>query len=85
MARGSLQKDKTALVFTDPSKVHAISHHGKFYQSQGVFQVAPSKQRTPILFQAGASKPGLDFATQHAESIFIDADAPKKVRLQFVA
>ncbi|WP_298145137.1 LLM class flavin-dependent oxidoreductase [uncultured Acinetobacter sp.] len=78
----ALQKDKTARVFTDPSKVHAISHHGKFYQSQGVFQVAPSQQRTPVLFQAGASKRGLDFATQHAESMFIGADTPEKVRQQ---
>ena len=80
----ALQKDKAARIFTDPSKVHAISHQGKFYQSQGVFQVAPSIQRTPVLFQAGASSRGLSFATQHAEAMFIGADHPEKVRQQVV-
>lgn len=78
----AVKKDKAARIFTDPSKVHAISHHGQFYQSHGVFQVAPSKQRTPVLFQAGASSRGLSFATQHAEAMFIGADTPEKVRKQ---
>jgi long-chain alkane monooxygenase len=78
----AVKKDKAARIFTDPNKVHAINHQGKFYQSQGVFQVAPSIQRTPVLFQAGASSRGLSFATQHAEAMFIGADTPEKVRQQ---
>lgn len=78
----AVQKDKAARVFTDPTKVHAIYHQGKFYQSQGVFQVAPSIQRTPVLFQAGASSRGLSFATEHAEAMFIGADTPEKVQKQ---
>lgn len=78
----AIQKDKNNRIFTDPSKVHAIHHQGKFYQSQGVFQVAPSIQRTPVLFQAGASPRGLSFATQHAEAMFIGADIPEKLKAQ---
>lgn len=78
----AILKDKVNRIFTDPSKVHAINHQGKFYQSQGVFQVAPSIQRTPVLFQAGASPRGLNFATQHAEAMFIGADTAEKVKAQ---
>ena len=78
----AIQKDKLNRIFTDPSKVHAINHQGKFYQSQGVFQVAPSIQRTPVLFQAGASPKGLGFATQHAEAMFIGGENIEKAQQQ---
>ena len=74
--------DKANRIFTRPEKVHAIQHYGKFYQSQGVFQVSPSIQRTPVLFQAGASPKGLEFATKHSEAMFIGADTPEKVKAQ---
>ena len=75
-------KDKKQRSFTDPSKVHQVQHQGQFYQSQGVFQVSPSVQRTPVLFQAGASPRGLTFATQHAEGLFIGGDRPEKIKQQ---
>ena len=75
-------KDKKQRIFTDPSKVHQVQHQGQFYQSQGVFQVSPSSQRTPVLFQAGASPRGLTFATQHAEGLFIGGDRPEKIKQQ---
>ena len=78
----AVQKDKAHRIFSDPKKVHAIQHQGKFYQSQGVFQVSPSIQRTPVLYQAGASPRGLAFATQHAEGMFIGADSAEKVKNQ---
>lgn len=75
-------KDKQNRIFTDPAKVHPVQHQGQFYQSQGVFQVSPSIQRTPVLFQAGASPRGLAFATQHAEGMFIGGDQPGKIKKQ---
>ena len=75
-------KDKQNRIFTDPNKVHSIQHHGKFYQSEGVFQVSPSPQRTPVLFQAGASPRGLAFSTRHAECVFIGGDQPEKIKQQ---
>lgn len=74
--------DKTRRIFTQPEKVHAISHQGHFYQSEGVFQVSPSLQRTPVLFQAGASAKGTAFATRHAEAMFIGADSAEKLKQQ---
>lgn len=78
----AIQKDKQKRIFTDPKKVHQINHHGRFYQSQGVFQVSPSPQRTPVLFQAGASPRGLAFSTRHAECVFIGGDQPAKIKQQ---
>ncbi|WP_349929404.1 LLM class flavin-dependent oxidoreductase [Acinetobacter sp. A1-4-2] len=75
-------KDKKNRIFTDPAKVHPVQHDGQFYQSQGVFQVSPSIQRTPVLFQAGASPRGMAFATQHAEGMFIGGDQPAKIKKQ---
>ncbi len=37
---------------------------------EGVHQTHPTPQRTPILFQAGASKAGIEFGGKHAEAIF---------------
>lgn len=74
--------DRQARIFTDPTKVKAIRHQGRFYQSEGVFQVMPSVQRTPVLFQAGASSKGLAFATQHAEAIFIGGGEKPAIKRQ---
>lgn len=65
--------DKEKGLFTDPDKVHEIHHEGKFYKVPGVHLCEPSPQRTPVLFQAGASKRGRQFAAKHAELIFISA------------
>jgi FMN-dependent oxidoreductase (nitrilotriacetate monooxygenase family) len=63
--------DKQSHVFTDPSKVHRITHEGEFFSLDGFFPVSPSPQRTPTLFQAGASARGVEFAARIAECVFI--------------
>ena len=45
-------------------------------------QVHPSPQRTPVLFQAGASKSGISFAAKHAECIFVSGMTPASVGQQ---
>ena len=50
--------DKENRIFTDPSKVHDINHDGKNYKVPGAHLEQPSPQRTPFLFQAGASSRG---------------------------
>ncbi|ACM31059.1 LLM class flavin-dependent oxidoreductase [Rhizobium rhizogenes] len=59
--------------FTNPKKIHHIGHHGRYYDVPGVHLSEPSPQRTPLLFQAGASPSGVKFAARHAEAIFIDS------------
>ncbi|WOF22433.1 NtaA/DmoA family FMN-dependent monooxygenase [Microbacterium betulae] len=62
--------DKGSGVFNDPGKVRWTSHHGDHFDLEGYFPIAPSPQRTPTLFQAGASRTGRDFAGRYAECIF---------------
>lgn len=66
-------KDKVQGIFTDATKVHEINHHGEYFDVPGIHLCEPSPQRTPVLYQAGASTSGIAFAAQHAESTFISA------------
>ena len=63
--------DKTGRVFTDPAKVHAIEHHGRHFDVPGIHLCEPSPQRSPVMYQAGASPRGIEFAAKHAEAIFV--------------
>lgn len=74
--------DKPSRVFTDPSRVHRITHEGEFFSLDGFFPVSPSPQRTPTLFQAGASSRGVEFASRIAECVFIqERDVEKAAAL----
>ncbi|QIM17385.1 LLM class flavin-dependent oxidoreductase [Leucobacter insecticola] len=64
-------RDRERGVFAEPEKVHHIGHEGTHYKVPGIHLSEPSPQRTPLLFQAGASPRGIGFAAQHAEAIFI--------------
>lgn len=64
--------DKAGKIFADPQKVHTIDHHGEFFSVQGPALTQPSPQRTPVLYQAGASERGLQFAATHAEVVFVN-------------
>ncbi|KAK9419558.1 putative Luciferase-like domain-containing protein [Seiridium unicorne] len=71
-APDSIVWDKENGVAFDPSKIKKIEHKGKYFNISGRNQVHPSPQRTPVLFQAGTSKPGTAFASKHAEAIFLN-------------
>jgi len=66
-------RDPDRGLFADPDRVRPIGHHGRHYDVPGVFLSEPSPQRTPVMFQAGASKRGRAFAARHGEAIFINA------------
>ncbi len=67
-------------VYTEPSKVHDIRHEGKYFKVPGAHLCEPSPQRTPFLFQAGASARGRNFAATHAEAVFLIGTNPKDLR-----
>ncbi|CAN7699851.1 LLM class flavin-dependent oxidoreductase [Rhizobium sp. LjRoot258] len=73
-------RDKSRAVFADASKVRAVRHEGRYYKMEAIHLAQPSPQRTPLLFQAGASGRGQDFAARHAECIFIAAPTPQAAR-----
>jgi FMN-dependent oxidoreductase (nitrilotriacetate monooxygenase family) len=76
----AVQRDKTRGIFADPSKVRPVRHEGKYYRMEGIHLAEPSPQRTPLLFQAGASARGQDFAARHAECVFIASPTPQAAR-----
>ena len=64
-------RDRERGVFADPEKVHHIGHEGTYFRVPGIHLSEPSPQRTPLVFQAGASPRGIRFAARHAEAVFI--------------
>ncbi|ETW98485.1 MAG: hypothetical protein ETSY1_18555 [Candidatus Entotheonella factor] len=64
-------RDTQRRMYADPAKVHPIHHAGKHYEVVGPHLCEPSPQRTPLLFQAGSSTRGRQFAAKHAECVFI--------------
>lgn len=58
-------------LYTDPSKVRSIAHHGRYFKVPGPHLSEPSPQRVPVLFQAGGSPRGQRFAARHAEVVFV--------------
>lgn len=65
-------------VWADPEKIHSIDHSGQWFNVPGEMLTHPGPQRTPLLFQAGSSARGQQFAVDHGEAIFvINAKAEK--------
>jgi Coenzyme F420-dependent N5,N10-methylene tetrahydromethanopterin reductase and related flavin-dependent oxidoreductases len=73
-------RDRQRRIFSDPGKIHPINHQGTFFNVPGIHLCEPSPQRTPVLYQAGASSRGKQFAAEHAECVFVAA--PSKVLLK---
>jgi long-chain alkane monooxygenase len=70
---GAVVRDRERRIFAHPEKVHEIGHNGKYFQVPGYGLTEPSPQRTPVLYQAGASGAGKDFAARNAECVFVGA------------
>ena len=62
--------DKEAGVFADPAKIERVEHDGEFFRCNTIGPVLPSGQKRPVLFQAGSSGRGQQFALQHADVVF---------------
>ena len=77
---GALLQDRERGRHGDFGKIHKINHVGKRYRVEGPHLVAPSPQRTPVLFQAGSSTAGRDFAARNAEAQFIITPGPRQAR-----
>lgn len=70
--------DRDADVFTDPARVRGLEHEGRWFRVRGPHQCEPSPQRTPVLYQAGASDRGTRFAARHAEVVFVTLSGPRR-------
>ncbi len=74
--------DVERCVYADPAKVHPIAHEGAHFQVPGFHLSEPSPQRTPVLYQAGASSRGKAFAAANAECVFVAAPTRHILRNQ---
>jgi FMN-dependent oxidoreductase (nitrilotriacetate monooxygenase family) len=68
---GAVGTDPTRADYADPAKVHPIGHSGRYFTVPGTHLCEPSPQRTPVLYQAGASSRGRAFGAAHAEVVFL--------------
>lgn len=67
---GAIVADRASGIYADPSKIREVDFDGQFFRCRGRHFVAPSPQGHPVLWQAGSSDAGRDFAAKHAEAIF---------------
>jgi long-chain alkane monooxygenase len=72
--------DRERRIYTDPAKVRYINHVGEYFKVAGPHLCEPSRQRTPVLFQATGSPAGSEFAGRHAEAVFTGGATPEAVR-----
>ncbi|ALS23407.1 LLM class flavin-dependent oxidoreductase [Paenibacillus naphthalenovorans] len=61
-------------LYIDPDKVHDIHHSGTYFSLSGTSYIPRPVQGHPVLFQAGSSRSGLQFAAQKAEVVFTAQD-----------
>ena len=67
-------RDKERGIFYDPDKLHILNHRGEFFSVKGPLNIARGPQGHPVIFQAGMSEDGREFAARHAEAIFCHGD-----------
>jgi FMN-dependent oxidoreductase (nitrilotriacetate monooxygenase family) len=77
---GAIVRDRARSIFAHPEKVHEIGHKGKYFDVPGYHLCEPSPQRTPVLYQAGASGPGKLFAARNAECVFVGAQSKRLLK-----
>jgi long-chain alkane monooxygenase len=73
-------RDTQARVYTQPGKVRRVRHDGPYYSLDAMHLSEPSPQRTPVLYQAGTSARGVEFAAKHAECVFVNGQSKAAVR-----
>ena len=72
--------DAESGIYADPAKVHRVVHNGKYYRCASPSFVRPSPQRRPVIWQAGQSSRGRDYAAKHAEAVFSIQPTAKAMR-----
>ncbi|MCU1717085.1 LLM class flavin-dependent oxidoreductase [Pseudomonas sp. 5P_3.1_Bac2] len=67
-------RDKASGQFFDPEKLHTLNHQGEFFKVKGPLNIARSAQGQPLIFQAGTSEDGRNFAARTADAIFVSPE-----------
>jgi len=78
-ADGAVVRDRETGVYADPALVRPVRHQGAHFQMDAIHLCEPSPQRTPVLYQAGSSERGRQFAARHAECVFVNGTSKPMV------
>jgi FMN-dependent oxidoreductase (nitrilotriacetate monooxygenase family) len=84
-ADDAVRADRAAGLYADPARVRRVTHAGPRLRLDAMHLVEPSPQRTPVLYQAGASARGQAFAARHAECVFLNGGPAPAVAQQVAA
>ncbi|VVO33898.1 Putative monooxygenase MoxC [Pseudomonas fluorescens] len=66
--------DKQSGEFFTPGKLHALEHKGEFFSVKGPLNISRSQQGQPVIFQAGTSEAGRNFAAENSDAIFVSPE-----------
>ncbi len=69
----ALIADKDTGVYADRSRISTIDHTGEYFKVRGPLNIPRPPQGHPVLFQAGTSGIGRDFAARTADAVFLAA------------
>jgi len=73
-------RDASSGVYFDPAKQHPVDHRGDFFTVRGALNLERTPQGRPVIIQAGASGPGMEFAARVAEVVFGSNETPEESR-----
>ncbi len=73
-AADAFLEDKASGRYLDPAKVRRLNHVGKHFSVQGPLNVARCPQGYPLMFMAGQSEIGREFAAKTADCVFAVTD-----------
>ena len=76
---GAVLRDRASAASPIPPASTASSMTGRTFRLSAIHLCEPSPQRTPVLFQAGASGRGRAFAARHAECVFINGPSKQVI------
>jgi FMN-dependent oxidoreductase (nitrilotriacetate monooxygenase family) len=80
---GTMVQDKETGRFIDPSKLHRLDHRGTYFNVRGPLNIARCPQGQPVIFQAGASDAGRDYAARFADCVFFSPHDQDEARAYY--
>lgn len=66
----ALIADPRSGIFMDPRRMHALNHVGEYFSVKGPLNASRPPQGYPVIFEAGASDRGIEFAGATADAVF---------------
>jgi FMN-dependent oxidoreductase (nitrilotriacetate monooxygenase family) len=76
-------RNKQTGEFFTPGKLHALDHKGEFFSVKGPLNIARSRQGHPLIFQAGTSHDGRNFAAEYSDAIFVHAESLEEAQAYY--